>query len=764
MTSIPLSESSQATENNQKLFRRYGRIFASNDAEAFASHAEKLCMWLGDFKAFYPAARPEIVKLLLIAQVTLRKALGLPEQLTSPFKAFEYFGHPMVEPYIHLVKAIEPFESFFIEPSLLAHVKSLLMTVSIPNGNQNAHDQLSMLEISLPPKSSTPPSIVVPQDSEQPRIEPNPEVQIIEPPKSSLAILSEGLLPGTIKSSGSGQIQGLAAPRNTTAKPLDPEIAALAKPKVKKRKPVDFSLLVQHDIKGLLQKQGSQSAGPTIVSDPSVPSAVRTHLETHIPHDTLITSDKNERAGPAVLNASIANLESVDGGAPGPRNVAATVHSAHSEERQMVISSAGSTSGMTPQLITDVTTGSAYSQVSLHRTTNGDSSYNQNGDSSYNQEQPMDVDERSAAFNVPPESVHAAYQTPVTKSPILQPHSIRLPLGVIPLADKGDNNSDTTSTRANVGQEHGQLVASDTASIGEKPIAGEKEQAGLDANKLLEPFGKSHIMPATYSNDKTAFGPPSLSLNAITLTPSSLSEALKPSTQPVQSIQPPISDNSLATASSTTQPDPMSGIFGTEMRIVASQQGLKETSRISVQFDIPESQFVKVVHWLNRKDPTVDVSKSTCLSLACYSTAYLQELSTKIGCNTFEPQTSASPSIWPQQGGLTMNVKYHTSREELPLSPPFHVNADNLVDVSQFLSIGTNVIELNQRQDLSQYIFVLHAHYPTKTQLKQVEDGRQKDKEWHDWLLHISRPLQSKKPAIRAMSSATTIQENEHIK
>jgi hypothetical protein len=66
---------------------------------------------------------------------------------------------------------------------------------------------------------------------------------------------------------------------------------------------------------------------------------------------------------------------------------------------------------------------------------------------------------------------------------------------------------------------------------------------------------------------------------------------------------------------------------------------------------------------------------------------------------------------------------------------------DGLVDISELLFMGQNVIELYQRQDLSRYRFVLHAHYPTRGQLKELESRKKMDQSWSDWLRHVSRPL-----------------------
>jgi hypothetical protein len=49
-----------AAEKNQKLFRRYGKMFALSDPNIYTDHLEKLSLWLNDFKAYYTTARPEV--------------------------------------------------------------------------------------------------------------------------------------------------------------------------------------------------------------------------------------------------------------------------------------------------------------------------------------------------------------------------------------------------------------------------------------------------------------------------------------------------------------------------------------------------------------------------------------------------------------------------------------------------------------------------------------------------------------------------------
>ena len=50
----------QATENNRKLFRRYGNMLALADSNVYTYHANKLSFWLNDIKAYYTSARPEV--------------------------------------------------------------------------------------------------------------------------------------------------------------------------------------------------------------------------------------------------------------------------------------------------------------------------------------------------------------------------------------------------------------------------------------------------------------------------------------------------------------------------------------------------------------------------------------------------------------------------------------------------------------------------------------------------------------------------------
>ena len=58
-----------------------------------------------------------------------------------------------------------------------------------------------------------------------------------------------------------------------------------------------------------------------------------------------------------------------------------------------------------------------------------------------------------------------------------------------------------------------------------------------------------------------------------------------------------------------------------------------------------------------------------------------------------------------------------------------------------FLEMGKNTILLEQRPDMSDYIFVLHRHVPTRLQLQEVAGRRKKDQDWKNWVLKLSQPF-----------------------
>jgi hypothetical protein len=64
------------------------------------------------------------------------------------------------------------------------------------------------------------------------------------------------------------------------------------------------------------------------------------------------------------------------------------------------------------------------------------------------------------------------------------------------------------------------------------------------------------------------------------------------------------------------------------------------------------------------------------------------------------------------------------------------------VDVTPFVVLGENVVYIEQRRDMSQYVFALCTHHPTALQLKELAGRRQKDINFNAWLKTFSRPIE----------------------
>ncbi|KZP20718.1 hypothetical protein FIBSPDRAFT_861452 [Athelia psychrophila] len=76
----------------------------------------------------------------------------------------------------------------------------------------------------------------------------------------------------------------------------------------------------------------------------------------------------------------------------------------------------------------------------------------------------------------------------------------------------------------------------------------------------------------------------------------------------------------------------------------------------------------------------------------------------------------------------------------LPLSPPFAETAEGLIDVSKFAEASSNMIRLVQTCDMSDFVFVLHVHPPTPSQMEEENTRREKEQAWRDDLKRWAQP------------------------
>ncbi|KAF9001967.1 hypothetical protein BDQ17DRAFT_1357826 [Cyathus striatus] len=181
--------------------------------------------------------------------------------------------------------------------------------------------------------------------------------------------------------------------------------------------------------------------------------------------------------------------------------------------------------------------------------------------------------------------------------------------------------------------------------------------------------------------------------------------------------------------------------FGSQMKVIAIQNGLENASKISIRFEMPDTLFSQLSKWVHRHFDTQSLQNSLCLSLACYSSSEILERINEGIHHSQEELVSSLQSFWPTSGGLSMSMPLTQAVEEFPLSPPFMVTQDGFVDVSQFVSVGQNAIELSHQTELSNHTFVLYVHNPTQSQLQQITEQRDNEQQWETWAQHISRPF-----------------------
>ncbi|KAF8874644.1 hypothetical protein CPB84DRAFT_573924 [Gymnopilus junonius] len=553
-THPPISIDSEAVRKNKSLFQKYAQKIHGLDPNDYVQCVLKLAHWLNNYKAYYTDARPDIFNLL--------------SEIQAPFNVLSYPGNPMVQAYTTLLKTVEPFLHLF-EERYRQPIKDFLLP-TITGSTSTTLPLSSEIQSAAPNVSSSTYSSPKNKIEKVGILKTEPE-EIAQMPSAISAVPSKTM-----------QTEASRLPSERTNKSITP-VASFSKTKAKKKKNIDLSLLIQHDIEGLLEKKRSHSTipgdtEPSATAAHSTPAPERTQIETTFTDAENISWDF--MGLPQVNNASQQD----------DFNVASTIPKDQSITQPPV-------------------TTFAYE----------------------NEEHIMDIEQTSK---------------PVPIDQMVPPAHVR------------DENA-------------------------RKPMSPEQ----MDV---------TGIHPSTEESISMNIDSAQIRLERINLTDS-----------PKISVTNVIHSDpiGLSLDSDQGQSDQgTDGIFGTEMRVVARQQGLKEKSRISVEFEIPETQYQLVLKWINSSQ---DFSSSICLTLGCYLTSELVENAEKAGCMTFEAQVSSTRSKWPGNGGLAMNANFNNSREEFPLSPPFQVTPENLVDISPFLVPGNNVIQLNQRQDLSQYTFVL---------------------------------------------------------
>ncbi|KAG0696218.1 hypothetical protein DFH29DRAFT_813279 [Suillus ampliporus] len=184
--------------------------------------------------------------------------------------------------------------------------------------------------------------------------------------------------------------------------------------------------------------------------------------------------------------------------------------------------------------------------------------------------------------------------------------------------------------------------------------------------------------------------------------------------------------------------------FGGDMAVMMFRQGLGSSrGTLVINFNLNDTLYLQIARWAKRKSsPTyVDLEQSVCVSFACYHLLSLPpNLPEDDQRSSFEKLTMHSQCSWPKSGDLSLQTTRDGKNFIIPLAPPIFFTPDNCVDVSAFIRSGENTFSVVQQSDMSEYVFMLHAHYPTAKQLGCLASCKRRRQDWVKTLRALCKP------------------------
>ncbi|KIK78149.1 hypothetical protein PAXRUDRAFT_342208 [Paxillus rubicundulus Ve08.2h10] len=187
--------------------------------------------------------------------------------------------------------------------------------------------------------------------------------------------------------------------------------------------------------------------------------------------------------------------------------------------------------------------------------------------------------------------------------------------------------------------------------------------------------------------------------------------------------------------------------FGGNMVVMCGLEGRPFASTHHIELSLSDPLFSNISKWVNRKVEPHQAAQAVCISLACYR---LQELLAVIKSESSERSidelTSRLSCSWPRSNCLSLHVKRNDKDTVISLGPPTFLTPEQCVDISAFMTSGSNTFRLTQRRDLSEYAFIFHAHRPTQAQLAELAAVKVSDERWKRFLEALCAPAGSDSP------------------
>ncbi|KAJ7349302.1 hypothetical protein DFH08DRAFT_865092 [Mycena albidolilacea] len=745
-----MAEKNNVTAQNEKVFKDFKKKLSS--VQSYAQTAEKFRKWLGIDKAYYTDARPRIVDILLTAEDTLRKE-GPTQNYTELARAF-----------IKLVCTVEPFQARFIEPELQVSIRHLLETVVIL---QAPHPAPSGSQASAPP----PPVPMHAPSFPSTAIDPS---QQMRPSSSSLAA---ALTQAPLASSNRLSVAPTPPPAYTkgSSSPLVSVTPAISPPAYTKEKlaAVAPASTKQDSNKPISLSVPETQSPPIVTLTANVappPSADSGFGSASAPLPPVASKPKRKKKK---KGDDLANLMQVDvqkyyekrGTIPKPTEGTQIGNTASSTSAVAVSSPVQVTQTVLKPAVADSPSVSISSlpksrpdtpmkeELKAKKPAPVDGMQSSDADVIKGIKAQSDDIEMTAATSSVPDAASGALSIGMNDEVNrvlhtltgLAPLEVAIPEAVGPDGLKSDETAPPVS----------HII--DHSSVPEGP--SQPTQAAASVHKISREGSADMDMDTSQESSNNAVmtravEPETLVEEQSIPTPASFRAIIEDVVNNVNRLLIADTDVSLEPGGFSTAdlpiPNPQEGSddivpsskTGLEAAtVIAHHRGLASGS-ITITFSIKQNQMDSIKKWNDRSKHSDDLGDSLCLSLLCLEVTDVKarvESSQSNDLRTLLPEFECS---WPDTGGLNMDVLWNGQRTNFPMSPPFALPPNGLVDVSPFLVLGQNTLCITTTHDMSKNWLLLCAHHPTPYQLNVVARRRHKERNWTGWLEKISQPLQ----------------------
>ncbi|KAL0947297.1 hypothetical protein HGRIS_013416 [Hohenbuehelia grisea] len=741
-----------AIQNNEKLFSHFEKKLAKS--KTFVEYATKFAPWLDSPRAYYPEARPKILKIIEIAWTTLQKEMALQPGQPHRFNPF----------YQQLIDTLVKHQGAFIEESLQEKIEQLKLSFapfrttgpdahqpfspSSPLQMDTMSPQSSSLAAALAPSPSAPPltsALIDPRQS-------SPVQPINLPSTPSVVSSNSEFLPTsiTVHNAASSSL-----PAGGSSQPA-PAPKKLNLKKRKRKAALDFDSMLAVDMQERTAKmravsaleqpheapvqQGtiSQSASSSAVALPLAvaPQDVPTSSVLSHPHPDTFSTTSSRNPQQTNVHTPVSHEQSmqmpVDVPASGAILTAVSVPPDGSLSSHAL---SVSTASPPPAGVDPVTPSRNIASSPDVRTAADTTAL------SISEEPPIHIDKNTRPIASNQSALHLGLDRvdgPILPSSTIPEHTIVENSQIRPSENTNDSDapaqrflSPALSLSGATGAVTGDNAVSDEAITSHSPTGS----AGPSEVLLVSP---SNVGPA---QDPEPIIPEDLPSDAMDVVKEGVVPT--PPTPHVSSaaIDPPVDDEPEPEPEPEEIPD--GPTFGPETLIMVVEKG-KKSGPIVIEFTLAAEQVDQMRLWNDRSRSPSEDRRALCFSLGCYSNSDVLAAINSKPNETLVSVLNGTRPVWPNGGDLRLIGSFNDKPMEYPLAPPFAPTPDNLVDMSKFLNIGPNRIQIEQRLDMSTYMFVLVRHRPTPAQLRDMAEWRKGQQKWKAKLAYLVRPFDIK--------------------